>query len=317
MQYHPDRNKAADANQRFREIQNAYDVLMDYAARTQYDQMLSAAYSQRTSSTSSGSTAAPDTRFDPYTGKRNKYYRGKQKEERDLNAPFDNFVKQTIEDFEPDFDSLTRIFILGIPGILLSFFVSAILNGLSDVIDIGDVLVAVPFLTFHFFVAFDCLLPSTMHYALLTKVHVDSNSQWKELFVRVTDGSSNSHIYHKITNKEWYKDRMYVHQSSINFSEVQQFVIYKSALFKMKMEVNGIVGETIKDLSINKYRKTTLLLFSVIQIVMLSFFITLQLSHFFVFAFVFGIQAFYIYKAVISNTLSERDHLNYLIHWFK
>ena len=35
--YHPDRNTAADADLRFREVQQAYDVLSDPERRQQYD----------------------------------------------------------------------------------------------------------------------------------------------------------------------------------------------------------------------------------------------------------------------------------------
>ena len=35
--YHPDRNTAADAALRFREVQQAYDVLSDLERRQQYD----------------------------------------------------------------------------------------------------------------------------------------------------------------------------------------------------------------------------------------------------------------------------------------
>lgn len=38
MKYHPDKNKAADATEKFKEVQEAYDVLSDAGKRSQYDQ---------------------------------------------------------------------------------------------------------------------------------------------------------------------------------------------------------------------------------------------------------------------------------------
>jgi curved DNA-binding protein CbpA len=37
MQYHPDRNKALDAEHKFKEIKEAYDVLSDSSSRNDYD----------------------------------------------------------------------------------------------------------------------------------------------------------------------------------------------------------------------------------------------------------------------------------------
>lgn len=44
LKYHPDRNKAADAEQKFKEINEAYQVLSDHKKRQQYDQFGHAAF---------------------------------------------------------------------------------------------------------------------------------------------------------------------------------------------------------------------------------------------------------------------------------
>lgn len=48
LKYHPDRNKEPDANQRFKEINQAYEVLSDGKKRKAYDQYGHAAFDQQT-----------------------------------------------------------------------------------------------------------------------------------------------------------------------------------------------------------------------------------------------------------------------------
>jgi molecular chaperone DnaJ len=47
LQYHPDRNKAPDAEEKFKEISEAYAVLSDDQKRTQYDQLGHSGFDQR------------------------------------------------------------------------------------------------------------------------------------------------------------------------------------------------------------------------------------------------------------------------------
>src|SRR5512139_1889768 len=47
MQYHPDRNKAPEAEEKFKEISEAYAVLSDDQKRQQYDTLGHAGFDQR------------------------------------------------------------------------------------------------------------------------------------------------------------------------------------------------------------------------------------------------------------------------------
>jgi molecular chaperone DnaJ len=60
MQYHPDRNKAPDAEEKFKELSEAYAVLEDQTKRQQYDQFGHAGIDQRYSQEDIFRGAAPD-----------------------------------------------------------------------------------------------------------------------------------------------------------------------------------------------------------------------------------------------------------------
>jgi molecular chaperone DnaJ len=60
MQYHPDRNKAPDAEEKFKEMSEAYAVLEDQTKRQQYDQFGHAGIDQRYSQEDIFRGAAPD-----------------------------------------------------------------------------------------------------------------------------------------------------------------------------------------------------------------------------------------------------------------
>src|SRR3972149_4532867 len=60
MQYHPDRNKASDAEEKFKEISEAYAVLEDQTKRQQYDQFGHAGIDMRYSQEDIFRGAAPD-----------------------------------------------------------------------------------------------------------------------------------------------------------------------------------------------------------------------------------------------------------------
>ena len=49
-EYHPDLNKAPDAAEKFKEVQEAYDVLSNESKRKTYDQFGHAAFDQQTGS---------------------------------------------------------------------------------------------------------------------------------------------------------------------------------------------------------------------------------------------------------------------------
>lgn len=61
--FHPDVNKAADAHQKFTEVQNAYDVLSDPKKRKSYDQYGDVSAAERTAGAQSAAGAGPHFRW--------------------------------------------------------------------------------------------------------------------------------------------------------------------------------------------------------------------------------------------------------------
>ena len=62
MEYHPDRNKSPDAEEKFKEINEAYQVLSDRNKRAQYDQFGKAGVG------SNGSSGQPFDGFEGFGG---------------------------------------------------------------------------------------------------------------------------------------------------------------------------------------------------------------------------------------------------------
>ena len=314
MQYHPDKNKAVDANQRFVAIQEAYDFLMDPNLRFQYDHRLKNGFATYTSSANNFTETYQNQSFTP---KDRKYHRGKKPPERDLEQTFNNFETKYFSDFSLDFYAIGRVVLLGIPGVIISFYFSAPYFYEDSFMDKGDLFITCPFITFHLFVLIDFFLPNTKHYALLTKVVNHPFSSWQELFLKTTSGSVTELNYHNIKNVDWYKDRMYVCKSPVDFSIVQQFQIRKSFLFRMKFNVYGIVDNELKNLNLNDYKKVILCVFTVLQ----AFLLFLILSENFIeplfFILLLALQIYHINYFFASNKLSFRRSFHDILRWLE
>lgn len=303
MHYHPDRNKDPEAPQRFMEVQNAYDLLTDPVLRRQYDQRLQGGFEDLFSEL----LVNDDPTIDPLTGRRNyKYHRGKPKPPRDMDEPFDNFEQKSAPSFSLDFTVLGRVMLLGFPGMILSAFVSSYLYDHYEHVSSGHYVITVPFLVFNAFVFLDCIWGTTQHYAMLMKVTFFTYSYWQDLSIRATTQSALSLDFRELKGEEWYRDHLYVYEPEVDFKKVQQFLIQKSLLFKIKFKVDGIVEEEPINISLNRYRRWFVIGASLAQCLVLWTIIWWKDLEGMAFLFLFVFQVLYICYFLSTNRLTKK-----------
>ena len=313
MQFHPDRNKAADAAQRFVEIQEAYEILSDPEQKASYDQMLRAGF---TSFSFEPTFSDGEVPIDPFTGQKNyKYHRGKRKKERNLDEPFGNFDKKYGLDFETSYSTLGRVVLLGIPGYIASVIIGSSIYD-EEVINVGDVALTAPFILFHLFVLLDCLLEPNSYYGLLIKVTDQIGRFWKELMISITEHTTKSLDFNDMQNSEWVREKIYVYDSSTDFSKVQQFTMRISLIFKIKLRIFGIVNKTETNIQFNPIKAKQLFVLSCFQLIFLGIVFLGTFDSGNLYLFLVAVQIAHIFVFITGSRVFSKQLLKDLATWF-
>jgi curved DNA-binding protein CbpA len=313
MQYHPDRNHAPDAAQRFVEIQEAYEILSDPVQKASYDNMLRAGF---TSFTFESTFSDGEVPIDPFTGQKNyKYHRGKRKKERNLDEPFENFDEKYGLDFETSYSTLGRVVLLGIPGYIASLFIGSSMFD-EELVNVCDIAITAPFILFHLFILLDCALEPNSYYGLLIKVTDQIGSFWKELMISITERATKSLDYNDMHKSEWVREKIYIHDSSTDFSNVQQFTMRISMIFKIKLRIFGIVDKTETNIQFNPIKAKQLFVLSCLQLVFLSVIFFGKFDSGNLYLFLVAVQIAHIFIFITGSRVFSKHILKDLTTWF-
>ncbi len=239
MIYHPDRNKSVDAANKFIEIQSAYDLLINNQLRARYDQQLRGNFNHGNGS--------------PKQSNEDKKNAKATKKPRDINAPFDHYSIGGYLEYSKNFEVLMRVIILAVPGFIASIFIASALSRNYD-INVGDHMVAFPFLLFHIFVFLDCLLPFGAHYALPMNVIIYKSQNINELVLNITPNAAETMDYFKVKKYGFLRDSIYVSIPPEAFRTMQQFAIYKSLIFRNNFQIFSVTNGKISNLIFNTYK---------------------------------------------------------------
>jgi curved DNA-binding protein CbpA len=129
LRYHPDKNKAADASQKFIEITEAYEVLNNEAKKLEYDNFYSKFFRSQNNSTETNEKTSSEKTKEWTTY-------GKKKAEEYASMKYDDFADRIIDELKLGISytpNIIFILICGI-GVVSSFYIMAEVSGIFGLI---------------------------------------------------------------------------------------------------------------------------------------------------------------------------------------